>query len=304
MIRRKPEVKEDLARLSWTNPSAGFSDRRECSGLFKKWTSNLIDGTRLKPVSNHRMGLEVAAVVCDEPVMGDLEAWLLTFKAFHPDTLAIVICDGEVSRYVRSLIKEWGLGDVHIMPVMNQDTQATIEKRVQCVATESAYWKTVPIWWKIFALQQAICAAKGGGALVADSDVVFCKRLDESFQADMVISPFHWVDWSNEVVRRHGVFNAGFIMSRHPDASGIWGYMYEQGLDGFYEQKCMERLPGMFHCDYFGKDHNHGIWRKEPPTGSTASVHIHTHTPPAHKNWGIYDVAMESLERAKRILKP
>jgi len=277
-------------------------DRRECNDLVSQWKKKLRQGTRHTSTSTARMGLGAAAVVADEPVMGDLEAWLLTFCAYHRNTPVLVICDVETSRYVGSLVKEWRLEYVEVMPHMNAATQGTIEKRLEKVATESDYWKIVPIWWKIYALQQAVAVANGKGALIADCDITFCRSLIETYAADVVLSPFHWVDWGHSVIGRHGVFNAGFLMTRHQLTAGTWLYMYEEGMDGFYEQKCMERLPGLFHCDYFGREHNHGIWRKEPPDGNTASVHIHTHTPPTYPNWGLYDHAMEHLDRARHIL--
>lgn len=278
-------------------------DQREISGEIKLWRENVVGGTRLKSLFKGRMGLGAAAVVADEPVMKDLEAWLLTFKAFHRRTPVVVICDDITYRFVTGLIRDWGLEAVTAMPHINADTEATIKERLVYVATESSYWKIVPIWWKIYALQQAIAISKGKGALVADSDIVFCRSITETYAADVVLSPFHWTDWGHTVIPRHGVFNAGFFMTREQRAAGVWMNLYQSGQDGFYEQKCLERFPGLFHCDYFGREHNHGIWRNVSPDQHTASVHIHTHTPPSYNNWGIYDHAMASLDLAKHLLK-
>lgn len=230
-----------------------------------------------EPSLNWRPGR--VACVCTDELAHELEGWMTTAWHFLQTPLA-VIGDYPTQAEARRIAKFYQI-PCDAFPWLAGDGRQVAEERLQKVESHSEYWKEGVIWWKCFGLVRLLeVIYPGEGILFTDSDIVWIRRWKPKFLSDVVVSPFYWskdmLHKDGEHIRKHhGAHNAGYIAIRHPDAAKQWLEWYEQGEGGFYEQGCLNLFDHQFDTDYFGREHNHGKWRKLPPTNETISIHFH-----------------------------
>lgn len=73
-----------------------------------------------------------------------------------------------------------------------------------------------------------------------------------------------------------GLFNAGIVYSSTNHFIDWWYNQYITNKEnGFYEQKCLNNVPGNFRTSYFDNGHNYGFWRGMINDRQPRSLHVH-----------------------------
>lgn len=232
----------------------------------------------------HPLRVDAFCLVATAALLPEARRCVEAIRRHHPQHPILLVCDEGVGAMARDLARS-GMRGLTIFDVMTPATLQAAAQDCEAVTQHGAgYWKADVIWFKVWAWGQAMALWPGRGVLLLDSDVLVMRTIYEQYDADVVLSPFHWWDPSQPVVAAHGLYNAGYLLGRHPGAAVDWMSWYTGGIGGFYEQKCLELLPAAYRCDFFGRAHNWGIWRKETPQprDKVASVHIHLECEPQH----------------------
>ncbi len=135
--------------------------------------------------------------------------------------------------------------------------------------------------------------------------------MERRYNGDVVLSPFYWgkrTERTREgelLQHRDGEFNAGMIMSRSADFCDWWINAYLSGEGGFYEQGCLDAVPGLFSTDYFSPLHNWGKWRWSAPHPDVRSFHQHVREVASRRpDVGAIKIAAQSAAaKARSILR-
>lgn len=234
------------------------------------------------------LSVEVVMTVCTQELAHELESWLPSAAFHHPEARLYVVGDYPACQKAREVAVAYGVVNrVFPLPLLGGDGLAIAGERCRGVAKIHRYWRADVIWWKLEGLRQVLSRFEvGKGVLLTDCDITFAGTVRESWVGvDVVLSPFYWVHFDHKVrhpvdgvmplAQRDGYFNAGYLLTRRVEVAEYWMELYESGVGGFYEQKCLERLPGKFACDYFSPLHNWGKWRREVPRDGVVSIHFH-----------------------------
>lgn len=249
--------------------------------------ARVIHRAPVEPGSPLRVG--AIMTICTEKLAHEIDSWMATAAVHHPKAKLYVVGDYPACDHAYGRAVQWNLTHRFVrLPLLAGDGLRQARERCRRVATIHSYWKEDIIWWKIEGLRRVLSEfeANGDGVLLTDSDITFTGAVAEEFpHADVVLSPFHWAIFDHRVrhprdgvmplPQRDGFFNAGYLLTRRPEVAEAWLDLYERGVGGFYEQKCLEELPRRFACDYFGVAHNWGKWRREAPRPGTVSIHYH-----------------------------
>jgi hypothetical protein len=280
------------ARADWK----GSSRDREAQKLDdqKRWNRARRDGARRSPLSSNPLSIDAACVVADQGVADDLERLIPTFRFHHPKTPLHLIVDDAAAERAKMIDRYLGIGGLYVHRWLTEENMRFVEDRVSGLTNHADYWKPGPIWWKMAGAARILreYLPKGSGLLLVDSDIVFNRRADEETwnHVDGVFSPFYWPDPIGlqvarvpggpkvSIATRDGHINAGYFLARRPEIFERWLELFEQGIDGFYEQACMHKLGLEWSFDYFAFEHNFGQWRGEFPRPDAISYHIHAAT--------------------------
>lgn len=225
------------------------------------------------------------ATVCMGALLPELREFVPSARLAFPRVPIHVYTDepGEAGDILAALPVE----GVHLHPA----TESAVDADLSRVARHSDYWRPAPIWWKIRALRDRLAARPDGGrdgVLVADCDIVWRAGFERAYHGEVALSPFYWgrrdLRLSHDrgaglLQHRDGEFNAGLVLSRSRAFADWWMRAYLAGEGGFYEQGCLDLVPGLFETDYISPLHNWGKWRFASPHGAVRSYHQHLGEP-------------------------
>jgi hypothetical protein len=224
------------------------------------------------------MGVGEIVTVCMGSLIRELREFLPSVRVAFPGIPIHVYTDRAIE--AMEIATSAAVGNMHFHPTPDVSAQVDLAK----VARHADYWQPWPIWWKIRAMQERI-AERGDnardGVLLADCDVTFRAGFERPFQGDVAISPFYWgrrdidVPGGGKLQHRDGEYNAGMIVSRSQAFADWWMQAYLSGAGGFYEQGCLDLVPGEFLTDYISPLHNYGKWRFAAPHAAVRSYHQH-----------------------------
>lgn len=267
------------------------------------WSEDRSGGARLPapdPVpGDDPLRVEALLTVCTVELLPEIETWLASAARWHPEARLYVAGDYPVCREALRLAVRWDFAArLYPLPLLAGDGLAMARERCGGVTRISDYWREDIIWWKLAALEWVLQYAEPSrGVLLTDCDITFAQPVTGLWGGgvEAVLSPFWW--WAYDVPKRRdgsvtlpgfdGIFNAGYFLTRSLAVATAWRELYEAGVGGFYEQKCLEWLPRRFACDYFDARHNWGKWRREAPRTDTVSLHYHIAdpAPPEAPDW-------------------
>jgi len=226
--------------------------------------------------------MELAGIVtvCTGPLLPELREFLPSARVAFPETPIHVYTDEP--DHVTRLVAEYRIAGVTSYPCGDHRLDLSRVLRID------DHWDPSAIAWKLLALKQRVEALDGapGGILLADCDITFRTGFERVHYGDVALSPFYWGKRDIFVPSpshpepvplqiRDGEYNAGLLMTRSLKFCNWWLETYLSGEGGFYEQKCLDLVPGLFHCDYFSPLHNWGKWRFASPHPAVRSYHQH-----------------------------
>lgn len=259
-------------------------------------------------VSRHRtsyevekkpMGVAAITTVCTVELLHELREFLPAARVAFPGVPIIVWTDDDAQ------VTSHGS---HVPGVeFRVFDRAASAGRTAKVATHAAYWHADAIHQKIVGLRQVVNEYPGpDGVLLVDCDVTFRLGFERRYQGDVVLSPFYWgqrtiaVGGGKLLQHRDGEFNAGMLITRSLAFCDWWLAAYESGLGGFYEQGCLDLVPGHFVTDYFSPLHNFGKWRFSPPSGVVMSYHQHLEERSRRHDVGAIKIAAQRVAAEAR----
>ncbi len=245
------------------------------------------------------MNVAEIVTVCMGDLIHELREFLPAARVAFPGKRIHVYTDRGVDAL--EIAAEVMAENVSIHNAFDASKQISIDQ----VAKHSDYWQPWPIWWKIRALQERVAyldPASRDGVLLADCDVTFREGFERPFRGDVALSPFYWgrrdIALPQErggglLQHRDGEFNAGMLVTRSRVFCDWWMRAYLDGLGGFYEQGCLDLVPGLFTTDYISPLHNWGKWRFTPPHGGVRSYHQHIGEPSRRMDVGALKIAAQ-----------
>jgi len=257
---------------------------------------------------------DAIVTVCTKELAHELREFLPSVNVAFPRARIFVATDISAAE-LRALCESLHLTEkVTRIPLRIAEAR----KRIRKVSTVSDYWNKEYIWVKLDALQRVQERLPDSGILMLDCDITFAAPFERHFFGDVVLSPFYWgnlqmqthadpADSSKGCVpiwERDGLFNAGMLLTRSADFCRWWKETYESGEFGFYEQKCLDQVPRLFHADYFSPLHNFGKWRFESPWQEVRSYHYHLRETARRQDClDIKLAAQQAAARARYLLK-
>lgn len=229
-----------------------------------------------RPGSDRRMHAVSVVTVCMGGLLDELREFLPSARLAFPGLPIHVYTDRGPELW--DLLATLPVGEIRVHP-----TPAVEGVDLGRVARHSDYWQPWPIYWKIAALREQVAdlpPGAEGGVLLADCDITFREGFERNYHGDVVLSPFYWGRRDIRVggallQHRDGEYNAGLLLTRSMEFCQWWMEAYLSGLGGFYEQGCLDLVPGLFPTDYFSPLHNWGKWRFAAPHPEVRSYHQH-----------------------------
>lgn len=249
--------------------------------------------------SDAPMNVAEIVTVCMGDLLHELREFLPAARVAFPGKRIHIYTDRGDESF--AIAKEVMVENVEAHFTPDASKQISIEK----VAKHSDYWKPWPIWWKLRALQERVAyidPASRDGVLLVDCDVTFREGFERPFRGDVALSPFYWgrrdidipaAKGGGLLQHRDGEFNAGMLVTRSRDFCDWWMRAYLDGLGGFYEQGCLDLVPGLFTTDYTSPLHNWGKWRFAAPHGAVRSFHQHLSEPSRRMDVGALKMAAQ-----------
>lgn len=235
----------------------------------------------LRPGSQAPMAVREIVTVCMGDLLPELGEFLPAARVAFPRVPIHVYTDHAVGALEIGV--ELHVDRLHVHPTRDLSGEVSLA----AVAHHADHWQPWPIYWKLHALAERVAALPDGcrdGVLLADCDVIFREGLDRAMCGEVALSPFYWGrrdlpapsgDRARRLQHEHGEFNAGLVLTRSIDFCAWWIAAYLSGEGGFYEQACLDAVPGRFHADYFSPLHNWGNWRFAAPPPEARSYHRH-----------------------------
>lgn len=241
---------------------------------------------RAKLVSPDPMKIETLVTVCTHELQAELREWLPTARVCYPDAPLYVATDLNRDE-LQMIASGLGVHGVHHLPVDRRKAAL----RSQNVPRWADHWDHGAIWLKIDSLERVVSGSswKTGGVLLADCDITFLRPNNDSYLADVVLSPNFHGDLRRRTKGRNGgtrylherdsLFNAGMLLTRSASFCETWRLWYENSHtwneETFLEQTALEHVPSKWHTAYFDHRDNFGKWRFTAPLGDERSVHTH-----------------------------
>lgn len=229
--------------------------------------------------------------VCGGTYAHEIGNWLRTLRLWHPVEPVYIYADDAAAEWVERQPEH--LRKNTWVSRVGEDHLAYARQQCVKVQWHNAYFKPEWIWLKLEALVRSVEHSQVP-TLLADSDLIFTGRIDETWHAEAVLSP-HWHMQNNDRTKQVGYFNAGWFLTASPRLARRWRSLYEQGVGGFYEQKCLEHLQAEFDCAYTSSVHNVGRWRQRPCPRGTKSIHGHIDDGDRHDMPHPYEEVMRSV---------
>jgi hypothetical protein len=224
------------------------------------------------------MGVAEIVTVCMGDLIHELREFLPSARVAFPGVPIYVYTDRAVDAL--AIGATVNVGNVTVSPTEDVAEIVSLDR----VARHSDYWQPWPIYWKIRAVQDRLSARapdSRDGVMLADCDITFRMGFERPFYADVALSPFYWgrrdiaVPGGGLLQHRDGEFNAGLLVTRSRAFADWWMQAYLSGEGGFYEQGCLDLVPGRFLSDYISPLHNYGKWRFAAPGSQVRSYHQH-----------------------------
>lgn len=145
----------------------------------------------------------------------------------------------------------------------------------ESVVKRNDYHRADAILLKFKALRHAINLYKTSCFL--DCDIILLEEL--TGPEDCIVSLSLNLSNTKDLeaaIKFEGVYNAGLIYSSTNDFITWWKEQYLTNKEkGFYEQKCLNNVPGYFRTSYFDNGHNFGYWRGMINDKKPKSLHVH-----------------------------
>lgn len=260
--------------------------------------------------SDEPIRVDRIVTVADKNLAHELDEWLPSARLCYPGVPLHVATDIPEEEF-QSIASRLNVENVIRMPL---DLSVATPK-VQKVNKWAEHWILEAIWAKLDTLRSVVTDHPGEGVMLADADITFLKRIDRSFHADVVLSPYYFGDFTQKtrdldgdlipLAERDGWFNAGMILTRSKEFCDWWIPQYEAGHPGsFVEQSALELVPGSFATEYLDARHNFGKWRLSPPAPDTASIHMHIHEKSHRTDITMLKIAAQkAAAKARRILR-
>lgn len=135
------------------------------------------------------------------------------------------------------------------------------------------YHKSECIFLKFEVIRKAV--ESFGSTVFCDSDLFIFEPFNSPQDCSVALS--HNLATSRDIAKNansEGVFNAGLIYTNDLEFVSWWENRFLTGK-GFYEQRCLNEVPGMFRTDYFDTKHNYGWWRSQINKKTIHSAHCH-----------------------------
>lgn len=242
------------------------------------------------------MAVAEVVTVCMGDLLHELREFLPSARVAFPQALIHVYTDRGVDAL--EIAAEVRVGNLSVHHAGDVSREVSIER----VAKHSDYWQPWPIYWKLRALQERVAhldPASRDGVLLADCDVTFREGFERPFRGGVALSPFYWgrrdltVQGGGLLQHRDGEFNAGMIVTRSLAFCQWWMDAYLSGAGGFYEQGCLDLVPGLFTTDYISPLHNWGKWRFAAPHAAVRSYHQHIGEPSRRMDVGALKIAAQ-----------
>lgn len=238
---------------------------------------HVIDPVRNSTGIKSPMGVAEIVTVCMGGLVHEMREFLPAARVAFPDVPISVYTDreGEVSLINRECPVE-NL-TIHSTRLFDLPAQSSVKEH-------SVYWQKIPILCKLMAIQERakdLPPRSTDGVLLVDCDVTFREGFERRYHGDVALSPFYWgkrTERTREgglLQHRDGEFNAGMLLTRSSAFCDWWLRAYLSGEGGFYEQGCLDAVPGLFPTDYFSPLHNWGKWRWAAPCPAARSFHQH-----------------------------
>lgn len=237
----------------------------------------MIDPVRVSTKITAPMGVAEIVTVCMGGLIHEMREFLPAARVAFPNVPISVYTDKQSE--VEAINLECPVGNLTIYSAeeFNFPDQSEVEEH-------ATYWQKIPILCKLLALQDRVKDLpphSEDGVLLVDCDVTFRSGLERKYHGDVTLSPFYWgkrTERTREgdlLQHRDGEFNAGMLLTRSSAFCVWWIKAYLAGEGGFYEQGCLDLVPGQFLTDYFSPLHNWGKWRWAAPPPSARSYHQH-----------------------------
>ncbi len=253
---------------------------------------------------HNQIRLTTIITICTKDLIHELVEFVPSARHAFPD-LKIVVFTDDVN-LAEEILKEYRITNICFKQIDLNDACYKITN----VDNISQYWKKEPIWFKLKSLKDEVILANGEGVMLCDCDITFKRGFSRAFFGEVVLSPFYWGDRHLETREgdslkdRDGEFNAGMIITNSVEFCDWWIESYENGLGGFYEQKCLDYAPKLFEVDYIGPEHNFGKWRFRVPKDHVSSFHYHVREKALNKiNIFIKLEAQKAAAKARAMIK-
>jgi len=256
------------------------------------------------------MGLAEIVTVCMGELIHEMREFLPSVRVTFPGKTIHVYTDHPEE--VLAIAEELFVENCVVHEVWDISQEVSLDR----VAKHSEYWQPLPILWKLRALSERVGELPEDfrdGVLLVDCDMTFRANLGRNFFADVVLSPFYWgrrdiimpQDRGGGLLQhRDGEFNAGMLLTRSKEFCAWWTNAYLSGAGGFYEQGCLDMVPGVFTTDYFSPLHNWGKWRFVIPHNAVRSFHQHIGEPSRRMDVGALKIsAQRAAARARTVLR-
>lgn len=283
--------------------------RREPKKQFRNWTFE----SQLNQIPFHGMPLKVEAFACacGGKFVWEIENFLCSVRAYYKNRIYI-ITDEDGKKEIDRVSEKYEFTNIIILKVIDDDYINNVERKTKNVIAHDKYWSAVWIYAKLDVFRMAIIEENktnvNNGVLLLDSDIILNSRIDEEWDADLVMSCHGLSTPRKPNYSSFGFWNAGFVLSNKKGVAIQWIRNFLQaGPNSFYEQKCMEKLCEKWVTEIFPEQHNFGKWRRENLERSlrpVKSFHLHIgeniiypEQPEFHKQ------AEESLQGNKKTCK-